>query len=183
MGTILNFSTAFHPQTDGQSERVIQILEDMLRACALDFGNKWKDNLSFAEFAYNNSFQSSIGMAPFEALYGRPCRSPVCWIEPEERVHTGATIIEETNEKIAIIQQRLKTAQSRQKSYADKRRRPLEFEVGDYVLLKLSPRKGISRFGKKKEIFSSICRTFSDYGTSRSCSLSTCSTARAIVCA
>ena len=88
MGTILNFSTAFHPQTDGQSERVIQILEDMLRACALDFGNKWKDNLPFAEFAYNNSFQSSIGMAPFEALYGRPCRSLVCWIEPKDRVQT-----------------------------------------------------------------------------------------------
>ena len=91
-------------------------------------------------------------MAPFEALYGRPCRSHVCWIEPEERVQTGATIIEETNEKIAIIQQRLKTAQSRQKSYADKRRRPLEFEVGDYVLLKVSPRKGISRFGRKGKL-------------------------------
>ncbi|RVW33107.1 Transposon Ty3-I Gag-Pol polyprotein [Vitis vinifera] len=81
LGTQLNFSTAFHPQTDGQSERVIQILEDMLRACVLDFGGNWADYLPLVEFAYNNSYQSSIGMTPYEALYGRPCRSPLCWIE------------------------------------------------------------------------------------------------------
>ena len=93
MGTELNFSTAFHPQTDGQSERVIQILEDMLRACILDFSGNWKKHLHLAEFAYNNSYQSSIGMAPFEALYGRPCRSPVCWLESEDRLTLGPDVI------------------------------------------------------------------------------------------
>ena len=81
MGTRLNLSSAFHPQTDGQSERTIQILEDMLRACVLDFRGNWDEYLPLAEFAYNNSFQASIGMAPYEALYGRPSKSPVCWTE------------------------------------------------------------------------------------------------------
>ena len=152
MGTELNFSTAFHPQTDGQSERVIQILEDMLRACILDFSGNWKKHLHLAEFAYNNSYQSSIGMAPFEALYGRPCRSPVCWLESEDRLTLGPDVIQENNEKIAVIRERLLTAQSRQKSYADRRRRPLEFSEGDFVLLKVSPRKGVTRFGVKGKL-------------------------------
>ena len=79
MGTQLAMSTAYHPQTDGQTERVNQMLEDMLRACVLDSGKSWEDHLPYVEFAHNNSFQASIGMAPFEALYGRPCRSPVLW--------------------------------------------------------------------------------------------------------
>ncbi|KAL5547178.1 hypothetical protein UlMin_006865 [Ulmus minor] len=85
LGTELHFSTAFHPQTDGQSERVIQILEDMLRAYIIDFKGSWDLDLSLVEFAYNNSYQSSIGMAPYEALYGRPCRSPLCWLEKGEQ--------------------------------------------------------------------------------------------------
>ncbi|RVW59177.1 Transposon Tf2-2 polyprotein [Vitis vinifera] len=152
LGTQLNFSTAFHPQTDGQSERVIQILEDMLRACVLDFGGNWADYLPLAEFAYNNSYQSSIGMAPYEALYGRPCRSPLCWIEMGESHLLGPEIVQETTEKIQLIKEKLKTAQDRQKSYADKRRRPLEFEEGDWVFVKVSPRRGIFRFGKKGKL-------------------------------
>ena len=147
LDTELVFSTAFHPQTDGQSERVIQIVEDMLRACALDFGGTWEKYLPLVEFAYNNSFQASIGMAPYEALYGRPCRSPVSWLEVGEATILGPELVRETTEKIKIIKSRLLTAQSRQKSYADRRRRPLEFGVGDHVFLKVSPRKGISRFG------------------------------------
>ncbi|KAK9150835.1 hypothetical protein Syun_009144 [Stephania yunnanensis] len=81
-GTKLQFSTAFHPQTDGQSERLIQILEDMLRACVLQFGGSWEEYLPLCEFAYNNSYQASIEMPPFEAMYGRPCRSPACWAKP-----------------------------------------------------------------------------------------------------
>src|SRR5262249_34900860 len=77
LGTQLQFSTAFHPQTDGQSERTIQILEDMLRACVLDFGDRWDNHLPLIEFAYNNSYQATIQMAPYEALYGRKCRSPL----------------------------------------------------------------------------------------------------------
>ena len=85
MGTTLKFSTAFHPQTDGQSKRTIQTLEDMLRACVIDFKRSWSDYLALIEFAYNNSYQGSIGMAPFEALYGRKCRTPVCWTEVGEQ--------------------------------------------------------------------------------------------------
>ena len=91
-------------------------------------------------------------MAPFEALYGRPCRSPVCWLEPEDRLTTGPDVIQENNEKIAVIRERLLTAQSRQKSYADRRRRPLEFQEGDFVLLKVSPRKGVVRFSVKGKL-------------------------------
>ncbi|RVW23327.1 hypothetical protein CK203_100934 [Vitis vinifera] len=98
-GYQLNFSTAFHPQTDGQSEKVIQILEDILRACVLDFGGNWANYLPLAEFAYNNSYQSSIGMTPYEALYGRPCRSPLCWIKVGERRLLGPEIVQELQKR------------------------------------------------------------------------------------
>jgi hypothetical protein len=99
LGTKLNFSTAFHPQTDGQSERTIQILEDMLRTCVLDFKGSWIDHLTMVEFAYNNSYQASIEMAPYEALYGRRCRSPICWDEVGERKILGPEIVLKTCEK------------------------------------------------------------------------------------
>ena len=137
MGTRLTMSTAFHPQTDGQSERTIQVLEDMLRECFLDHKCSWEEHFPLVEFAYNNSYQASIQMAPYEALYGRPCRSPLCWTEVGESSITGPDLIRDTSEKVSLIQQRLLTAQSRQKSYADVRRRPLEFEVGDHVFLKV----------------------------------------------
>ena len=89
MGTQLRFSTAYHPQTDGQSERVIQILEDMLRACVLDFGGSWSKYLPLIEFSYNNSYQSTIGVAPYEMLYGRKCRSPIHLNEMCERKYLG----------------------------------------------------------------------------------------------
>ena len=152
LGTKLQFSTAYHPQTDGQSERTIQTLEDMLRACVLDFKGSWEEQLHLVEFAYNNSFQQSIGMAPFEALYGRACRTPVCWDEVGERSITGPELVQQSNETVRIIRDRLKTAQSRQKSYADWRCRPLEFQVGDHVFLKVSPTRGLSRFGKKGKL-------------------------------
>ena len=224
MGTRLTMSTAFHPQTDGQSERTIQVLEDMLRACVLDHKGSWEEHLPLVEFASNNSYQASIQMAPYEALYGRPCRLPLCWTEvgessitgpdlirdtsekvslirhrlltaqsrypydpgrmlvefsynnsyqasiqmaPYEALYgrlcrsslcwtevgessiTGPDLIRETSEKVSLIRQRLLTAQSRQKSYADVRRRPLEFEVGDHVFLKIMLKRGVIRFGKR----------------------------------
>lgn len=152
MGTKLNFSTAFHPQTDGQSERVIQILEDMLRACVMQFRGNWDTYLLLMEFAYNNSYQSSIQMAPFEALYGRKCRTPICWDEVGERQLLGPEIVQSTNKKINFIREKLKVAQNRQKSYADKRRRPLEFAMGDKVFLQISPWKGMLRFGKREKL-------------------------------
>ena len=127
MGTKLKFSTAFHPQTDGQSERTIQTLEDMLRACVLQFKGNWDTHLSLMEFAYNNSYQSSIDMAPFEALYGRPCKTTVCYNEVGERKLVGPELVQVTSDNIKLIKENLKIAQDRQKSYADKRRRDLEF--------------------------------------------------------
>ncbi|GJZ20894.1 putative reverse transcriptase domain-containing protein [Tanacetum coccineum] len=152
LGTKLNMSTAYHPETDGQSERTIQTLEDMLRACVMDFGGSWDTHLPLVEFSYNNSYHASIKCAPFEALYGRKCRSPVIWTEVGENQLIGPELVQETTEKIFQIKERLKTARSRQKSYADKRRKPLEFEVGDRVLLKVSPWKGVVRFGKKGKL-------------------------------
>ncbi|GJR84172.1 reverse transcriptase domain-containing protein [Tanacetum coccineum] len=152
LGTRLDMSTAYHPQTDGQSERTIQTLEDMLRACVMDFGGSWDTHLPLIEFSYNNSYHTSIKCAPFEALYGRKCRSPVIWTEVGESQLIGPEIVQETTEKIVQIKERLKTARSRQKSYADKRRKPLEFQVGDQVLLKVSLWKGVVRFGKKGKL-------------------------------
>ncbi|GJR70855.1 hypothetical protein Tco_0016920 [Tanacetum coccineum] len=152
MGTQLDLSTAYHPQTDGQSERTIQTLEDMLRACVIDFGNGWDRHLPLVEFSYNNSYHTSIKAAPFEALYGRKCRSPVCWAEVGEAQLTGPEIIHETTEKIFKIRDRMQAVRDRQKSYADKRRRPIEFEIGDKVLLKVAPWKGVMRFGKRGKL-------------------------------
>ena len=152
LGTRLDLSTAYHPQTDGQTERTIQTLEDMLRSCIIDFGGSWDTHLPLIEFSYNNSFHSSIGMAPFEALYGRKCRSPICWNEIGESQITGPELIQETSDKIQCIRDNLLKARSRQKCYADKRRKPLEFQIGDMVLLKVSPWKGVVRFGKKGKL-------------------------------
>ncbi|GJX74112.1 DNA/RNA polymerases superfamily protein [Tanacetum coccineum] len=148
-GTRLKFSTAFHPQTDGQSERTIQTLEDMLRACALEWTGSWDEYLCLVEFAYNNSWHASIKAAPFELLYGRKCRAPICWDEVGERLIEGPELIEITNEKVVVAKEKLKEARSRQKSYADKHRRDLEFQVGDRVFLKVSPFRGVKRFGIK----------------------------------
>ncbi|WVZ71032.1 hypothetical protein U9M48_019659 [Paspalum notatum var. saurae] len=136
LGTNLIQSSAYHPQTSGQVKRVNQILEDMLRACVLTYSTKWDECLSLAEFAYNNSYQKSLEMAPFEALYGRRCRTPLNWSEPGERVTFGQDL----------------RAQSRQKSYSDRRRRPLMFEGGDHVYLRVSPMKGVHRFGVKGKL-------------------------------
>ncbi|EOY21594.1 Uncharacterized protein TCM_013479 [Theobroma cacao] len=124
----------------------------MLRACVIDFIGSWDRHLPLVEFAYNNSFQSSIGMAPYEALYGRKCRTPLCWDEVGERKLVRVELIELTNDKIKVIRERLKVAQDRQKSYADKRRKDLEFEIDDKVFLKVSPWKGVIRFAKRGKL-------------------------------
>ncbi|GKB85004.1 putative reverse transcriptase domain-containing protein, partial [Tanacetum coccineum] len=125
-------------ETDGQSKRTIQTLKDMLRACVMDFRGSWDTHLPLVEFSYNNSYHKSIKCAPFEALYGRKCRSPVIWAEVGESQLIGPEIVQETIEKIMQIKERLKMARDRQKSYADKRRKPLEFNISDRVLLKVS---------------------------------------------
>nr|GFA83658.1 putative reverse transcriptase domain-containing protein [Tanacetum cinerariifolium] len=126
--------------------------QDMLRACAMDFGGNWDTHLPLVEFSYNNSYHSSIKCAPFEALYGRKCRTPIAWTEVGEGKLLRPEIVQETTDKIVQIKERLKVTQDFQKSYADKRRKPLEFSVGDKVLLKVSPRKGVVRFGKRSKL-------------------------------
>ncbi|GJV24266.1 putative reverse transcriptase domain-containing protein [Tanacetum coccineum] len=133
LGTNLDMSTAYHPHTDGQSERTIQTLEDMLRSCAIDFGKGWVNHLPLVEFSYNNKYHASIKAAPFEALYGQKCRSPVCWAEVGQVQLTGPELVQETTEKIIQIKQRMQVACDRQKSYADLKRKPMEFQVGDKV--------------------------------------------------
>ncbi|GJS57009.1 putative reverse transcriptase domain-containing protein [Tanacetum coccineum] len=152
LGTRLDMSTAYHPQTDGQSERTIQTLEDMLRVCVIDFGGNWDVHLPLVEFSYNNSCHSSIRCAPFEALYGRKCRSPVLWAEIRESSLIRPELVQETTDKVVLIKEKLKVVRDHQKSYADNRRKPLEFEVGDKVLLKVSPWKGVMHFGKKGKL-------------------------------
>ncbi|GKD04443.1 reverse transcriptase domain-containing protein [Tanacetum coccineum] len=129
LGTNLDMSTAYHPQTDG-----------------------WDRHLPLTEFSYNNSYHTSIEAAPYEALYGRKCRSPVCWTEVRDSQLTGPELIHETTEKIVQIKNIMQAARDRQKSYADKKRKPLEFQVGDKVMLKVSPWKGVIRFRKREKL-------------------------------
>lgn len=147
LGTRVKLSTDFHPQTDGQAESTIKTL--MLRACVIDFKGNWDDHLPLIEFAYNNSYHSSIDMDPFETLYGRRCRTLIGWFEVGEVSLIGPELVHETIEKVRLIRERLKIAQSRQKSYSDVRRRDREFNIHDWVYLKISPMKGVMRFGKK----------------------------------
>nr|GEY42003.1 putative reverse transcriptase domain-containing protein [Tanacetum cinerariifolium] len=145
-------STSYHPETDSQSERTIQTPEDMLRAYVIDFGKGWVKHLPLTEFSYNNSYHVSIKAAPYEVLYGQKCRSLVCWAEVGEAQLTGPEMIQETTEKIVLIKQRIQAAQDRQKSYTDLKRKSMEFEVRDMVMLKFSSWKGVVRFGKRGKL-------------------------------
>ncbi|GKD91312.1 putative reverse transcriptase domain-containing protein [Tanacetum coccineum] len=133
LGTNLDMSTGIYRSTSDltASERSIKLLEDMLRACAIDFGKGWVNHLPLVEFSYNNSYHASIKVVPFEALYGKKCRSPVCWAEVGQLQLTGPEIVQETTEKIIQIKKRIQLARDRQKSYTDLKRKPMEFQVGD----------------------------------------------------
>ncbi|GJV98611.1 putative reverse transcriptase domain-containing protein [Tanacetum coccineum] len=129
LGTQLEMSTTYHPKTDGQSERTIHTLEDMLRAYVIDFRKGWEKHLPLVEFSYNNSYHASIKAAPFKALYGQKCRSPVCWAEVGDVQLTGPEIIHETTKKIVQIRQRLQAARDRQRSYANIRVGPVAYKL------------------------------------------------------
>ncbi|GJU13362.1 putative reverse transcriptase domain-containing protein [Tanacetum coccineum] len=131
LGTQLDMSTSYHPETDGQSERTIQTLEDMLRACVIDFGKGWERHLPLVEFSYNNSYHASIKATPFKALYDRKCQSPVCWAEVGDFQLTGLEIIHETTKKIVQILQRLQAVRDWQRSYANilKRVSPVAYKL------------------------------------------------------
>lgn len=124
----------------------------MLRAYVASLRGSWDSHLPLVEFAYNNSFQASIKMAPYEALYGRKCRSPICWSDVGEMRILGPGLVKQTAEKVQMIRENLQIAQSRQKSYADSKRRVLEFRVGDHVFLKVSPTRGVFRFGVRGKL-------------------------------
>ncbi|GKA23050.1 putative reverse transcriptase domain-containing protein [Tanacetum coccineum] len=123
----------------------------MLRACVMDFRKGWDRHLPLIEFSYNNNYHTSIKAAPFDALYGRKCRSPICWAEVGDAQLTGPEIVHETTEKIIQIKHRVQASRDRQRSYTYKRRKPLEFQVGDKVMLKVSSWKGVIRFGKREK--------------------------------
>nr|GFC31661.1 putative reverse transcriptase domain-containing protein [Tanacetum cinerariifolium] len=132
----------------------------MLRACAINFGKGWVNHFPLVEFSYNNSYHASIKAAPFEALYGQKCRSPVSWTEVEKAQILGPKLIQETTEKIVQNKQRMHASHDRQKSYADLKRKPMEFQVGDKVMLKVSPWKGVVRFGKRGKLNPRVHNTF-----------------------
>jgi hypothetical protein len=152
LGTHLIHSSAYHPQTDGQTEQVNQILQDMLMACVLEHKGSWDKNLPWDKFSYNNSYQESLKMATFEVLYEHRCRTPLNWIEPGENVIFGSDLVEEAEVTVRRIQDNLKVVRSRQVTYANKRHRPLEFEVGDHVYLRVSQMKCVKRFGVKEKL-------------------------------
>jgi hypothetical protein len=124
----------------------------MLRACALQYGTSWDKSLPYAEFSYNNSYQQSLKMGPFEALYGRKCRTPLFWDQTGESQMFGIDVLRNAEDQVRVIRGNLRVAQSRQKSYADNRRRDLVFEVGDYVYLKVSPMRSMKRFNMKGKL-------------------------------
>jgi hypothetical protein len=152
MDTKLNFISAYHPQTDGQTKRTNQILEDMLRAYALKYWKSSDKSLSYVEFSYNNSYQASIEMVPYEALYGWQCRTPLFWSQTGESQVFKLEVLKDAEKQVQMVHESLKVAQSRQKSYADKRRRDLSFEIGSFIYLKVSPMRGTHRFRVKGKL-------------------------------
>jgi transposase InsO family protein len=160
LGTNLIHSSAYHPQRGGQTEWVNQILEDMLWACAMEYPRSWDKNLLWEEFSYNNSYQESLKMAPFEVLYGRRCHTPLNWIVPWEKMIFGPELVEEVKTTISRIQDNLMFVKSCQESYANKRHWPLEFAIGDHVYLKVSPTKGMKRFEMKGKLAPHYIRPF-----------------------
>ena len=131
---------------------MIQVLEEMLRSCVINNEGSWDRHMPLVEFVCNNSFQSSIGMAPYEALYGRKCRTPLCWKKLSEKKIIGLDLLQETEEKVKMIRERLKVATDRQKSYPDSKRKDIRYKIGEKVFLKVSPWKKVMRFGKKDKL-------------------------------
>ncbi|RZB91387.1 Transposon Ty3-G Gag-Pol polyprotein [Glycine soja] len=152
LGTKLKLSSAYHPQTDGQTEQTIHTLEDLLQACIIEQQGSWMDCLPLIEFTYNNSYQASIGMAPFEALYGRKCKTPICWYDDGEAVLLGPEMLQQITEQVKLIREKIKASQDRQKSYYDRRRKPLDFQEAEHVFLKVSPVTGVRRALKSRKL-------------------------------
>jgi hypothetical protein len=152
LDTQLCFSSAYHPQTNCQTERVNQILEDILRACTLQYGRSWDKSLLYTEFSCNNSYQESLKMVLFEMLYGCRCQTPLFWGETGEQKVFGPDILQEAEKQVHMVRENLHVTQSGQKSYVDHRRRELSFEVGDFIYLKVSPMRGLRHFNVRAKL-------------------------------
>jgi hypothetical protein len=159
-GTDLNFSTAYHPHIHGQTKRVNRIIEDMLGMYVMDNPSKWEDYLHLVEFSYNNGYQTSLRMIPFEALYGRKCDTPVSWDNPVDKVVLGPELLKDMEDQVVKIKKNLKEAQDRQKVYADKNKTTREFKVGEHVLLKVKPKKISLKLGSCTKLVARFCGPF-----------------------
>jgi hypothetical protein len=157
LNTNLNFSTSYHPQMDGQTKRTNQIIEDMLLMYIRTKPSKWEDYLHLVEFAYNNGYQNSAKLSPFKILYGRKCTTPIRWDNPADRLMVGPEILQEMENIVRKVQQNLKEAQDRQKSYADQKRRNLEFQVGDHVYMKVKAQKLSLKLGNYANLAPRFC--------------------------
>jgi hypothetical protein len=156
----LNISTTYHLEFDGQVERVNRVIEDTLRMHVMDKPSKWEDYLHLVEFTYNNGYQASLKMSPFEALYGRKCNTLVSWDNPTDRSVVGPELLKEMEEKMLKIKQNLKVSQDRQKIYADKNRTHREFEVGDHVSLKVKANRSSMKLGSYTKLAARFCGPF-----------------------
>jgi hypothetical protein len=159
-GTNLNFSTAYHPESDGKTEMVNQVIEDMLRMYVMDKPSKWEDYLHLVEFSYNNGYQEYLKMSPFEALYGRKCNTPVSWDNQTDRAVVGLDFLREMEEQMIKIKKSLKVAQDRQKIYADKGITHRKFNVGDHILLKVKANRSSLKLGNCSKLAARYCGSF-----------------------
>src|SRR4051812_42769323 len=153
-GTRLSLSSAYHPQSQGQVERVNQVLEDMLRACVISFDMKWEESLPYAEFSYNNSYQVSLKMAPFEVLNRRKCQTPLNWSGTGERPYLGPDLVQQAEDQVRVVRENLKAAQSRQKSNYDRKHKEMVYQPGEQAYLRFTPMRGTHRFGIKGKLAS-----------------------------
>jgi transposase InsO family protein len=159
-GMNLNFSTAYHLESDGQIERVNRVIEDILIMYVMDKPSRWEDYLHLVEFAYNNGYHASLKMSPFEALYGRKCNTPVSWDNPADRALVGHELLKEMEDQMIKIKRNLKAAQDRQKSYADSNRTHREFKVGDHVFLKVNTNRSSLKLGSCAKLAARFCGPF-----------------------
>eukprot|EP00253_Pinus_taeda_P010363 PITA_10363 len=160
LGTQLSFSTAYHPQTDGQTERVNQMVEDMLRAYVMQQPTRWEDYLHLVEFAYNNGYHTSTQMSPFEVMYGRKCRTPTSWGGPEDKLSLGPEMLKEMEDMVKKVRVNLKGAQDRQKNFADRKRRFKEFQIGDHVYIRIQAKRSTLQWSGCAKLAPRYCGPF-----------------------
>eukprot|EP00253_Pinus_taeda_P011385 PITA_11385 len=160
LGTQLSFSTAYHPQTDEQTERVNQVLEDMLRSYVMQQPTRWEEYLHLVEFAYNNGYHSSLKMSPFEVLYGRKCRTPSSWGGPEDKFLLGPEMLEEMEVMVKRVRANLKMAQDRQKNFVDRKRIFKEYQVGEHVYIRIRARKSTLQWNACTKLAPRFCGPF-----------------------